>query len=169
MEQVKTGRLLRPLGVGLGVTVLLGMGFVLGRLSALPEQGGVVEAQRAVKLQPVQFDQQQPLLPAPDPRELIPLQPGPGQGPGAGPSQPQEGQGQECPILIYQDGQLFRFDQPGQPMPGPGGPQPGPGMPGGSPELIPLDPSTPSLPIPPSPPAPAPVPPPQESSPDRTI
>lgn len=163
MEQTKIGRWLRPLGSGLAVMVLLGMGFVLGRLSALPEGGGVLQAQHGVKLQPVQFDQQQQLLPAPDPRELIPLQPGPGQ------PQPGQGQGEECPILIYQDGQLFRFDQPGQPMPGPGGPLPGPGMPGGSPELIPLDPNTPSLPSPSPQPAPLPAPTPPDSNPDQTI
>ncbi|GAO75023.1 hypothetical protein [Meiothermus ruber] len=97
----------------------------------------------------------------PDPRELIPLQPGPG------PGQPQPGQepAAECPILIYQDGQLYRFDLPGQPMPGPGGPQPGPGMPGGSPELIPLEPNTPSLPSPP----PQPTPTPPDSNPDQSI
>jgi hypothetical protein len=62
-----------------------------------------------------------------DPREMIPL-PGPGQGFGL---QPGQGEG-ECPILLYQDGQLFQF------MPG----QPGiPGMPGqGNQELIPLQP-----------------------------
>lgn len=159
------GRLLKPLGMGLVVMVLLGMGFVAGRLSAQPKQGGGLHVQHGVKLQTIQFDQQQQLLPAPDPRELIPLQPGPGQGPG----QTQPGQGEECPILIYQDGQLFRFDLPGQQMPGPSGPQPGPGMPGGSPELIPLDPSTPSLPSPPSSPMPAPIPAPPESNPDQTI
>ena len=148
------GWLLKPLGVGLVVMVLLGMGFVAGRLSAQPKQGGALQVQHGVKLQTIQFDQQQQLLPAPDPRELIPLQPGPGQ--------PQPGQGEECPILIYQDGQLFRFDLPGQQMPGPG-------MPGGSPELIPLDPSTPSLPSPPSSPMPAPIPAPPDSNPDQTI
>lgn len=167
MERAKNGGWLRPLGFGLAVMGLLGMGFVLGRLSVLPDSGGVLRAQGAVRLQPVQFDQQQQLLPAPDPRELIPLQPGPGQGPGQ--PQPGQGQGEECPLLIYQDGQLFRFDLPGQPLPGPGGPMPGPGMPGGSPELIPLDPNAPSLPGPPSQPAPAPAPTPPDSNPDQSI
>lgn len=157
------GRLLKPLGLGLAVMVLLGTGFVAGRLSVQPQQGEVFQAQRGARLQAVQFDQQQQLLPAPDPRELIPLQPGPGQ------PQPGQGQGEECPILIYQDGQLFRFELPGQQMPGPGGPLPGPGMPGGSPELIPLEPGTPSLPSPPSSPQPAPAPTPPDSNPDQTI
>jgi hypothetical protein len=71
----------------------------------------------------------------PDARELIPI-PGQGQGqqPGQGQGQ-QPGQG-ECPIFIYQDGQLFMMPQPGQ-QPGQGF-GPGPGVPGGSPELIPL-------------------------------
>jgi hypothetical protein len=119
-------------GRPLGFALLLGLAFGLGRWSApseslasQPSWGRVVR---------VQFDPQQTPRSAPDARELIPLFPGPGQGPGAGP--PQEGQ--ECPLLIYQDGQLYRFELPGQPMPG--GPLPGPGMPGGSPELIPLEP-----------------------------
>jgi len=158
-------RWFRPLGLGLSAALLLGLGFLLGRWSVPPEGMGGVQAQPGGRLQPVQFDRQQPLLPAPDPRELIPLQPGPGQGPGQ--PQPSPGQGQECPILIYQDGQLYRFELPRQPMPGPGGPMPGPGMPGGSPELIPLDPNTPSLPSPPSQPSPAPAPP--DTNPDQTI
>ncbi|MCS7068085.1 MAG: hypothetical protein RMK51_10410 [Meiothermus sp.] len=165
MAQVSMGRLLKPLRLGLVTMALLGMGFVAGRLSAQPGPGGSLEARQGVRLQPVQFDRQQ-LLPAPDPRELIPLQPGPGQGPG----QPQPGQGQEeCPILIYQDGQLYRFDLPGPQMPGPGGLQPGPGLPGGSPELIPLEPGTPSLPGPPSSPTPSPAPTPPEANPDQSI
>lgn len=165
MGQNGMGSLLKPLGLGLAAIILLGTGFVVGRISTHPAYGGAFQAQRGVRLQAVQYDPQQQLLPTPDPRELIPLQPGPGQGPG----QPQPGQGEECPILIYQDGQLFRFELPGQPIPGPGGPQPGPGMPGGSPELIPLDPSTPSLPSPPSLPMPAPAPIPPESNPDQSI
>ncbi len=160
------GGWLRPLAWSLAAAMLLGLGFLLGRLSVPPGGTDFRQAQQGIKLQPVQFDQQQ-LLPAPDPRELIPLQPGPGQGPGQ--PQPGQGQGEECPILIYQDGQLFRFDLPGQPMPGPGGPLPGPGMPGGSPELIPLDPNTPSLPGPPSQPTPAPAPTPPDNNPDQTI
>ncbi|WP_297860529.1 hypothetical protein [Meiothermus sp.] len=162
MEQVRLGSLLKPLGLGLATMALLGTGFVAGRLSAQPQPGEASQTQRGVRFQAVQFDQQQ-LLPAPDPRELIPLQPGPGQ------PQPGQGQGEECPILIYQDGQLFRFDLPGQQMPGPGGSMPGPGRPGGSPELIPLDPSTPYIPSPPTPPMPAPAPTPPESNPDQSI
>lgn len=77
-----------------------------------------------------------------DPRELIPL-PGPGQQPG---QQPGPGQTGECPLFLYQDGQLFRFDAPG----GQPGGQPGQG--GGSPELFPLQPVPPPgqpLPVPP--------------------
>ncbi|MCS7058212.1 MAG: hypothetical protein NZ849_07425 [Meiothermus sp.] len=124
----------------LGFVLLLGLAFGLGRWSA-PSEGLNPQpfGGQAVR---VQFDPQQPLQAAPDARELIPLLPGPGQGPGTG--SPQEGQ--ECPLLIYQDGQLYRFELPGQPMPG--GPLPGPGMPEGSPELIPLEPQAPQ----PSPP-----------------
>ncbi len=134
--------------MSLALLAALGVGFGLGRLSLPP--GGMLEANPSPTFHPVQFDPQPPLAPAPDARELIPLQPGPGQ------PQPGQGQGEECPILIYQDGQLFRFD-----LPAPGGPLPGPGMPGGSPELIPLD------PLNPSPPRPAPEPP--QTSPDRNI
>jgi hypothetical protein len=83
----------------------------------------------------------------PDARELIPI-PGQGQGqqPGQGQGQ-QPGQG-ECPIFIYQDGQLFMMPQPGQ-QPGQGF-GPGPGVPGGSPELIPL-PGMPGQPAPQTP------------------
>jgi hypothetical protein len=143
MEQLRPGWLLKPLAVTLLALVLFGMGYWLGLRSALVQVVAGTGPQ-AGPLRWVQFDPQQQLQPAPDPRELIPLQPGPGQGRG-------QGQAEECPLLIYQDGQLFRFELP-QPMPGPGGPQPGPGMPGGSPELIPLDPSVPSLPAPPAPP-----------------
>jgi hypothetical protein len=69
-----------------------------------------------------------------DPRELLPL-PGPGRQPGQQPV-PGEGQTGECPLFLYQDGQLFRFDAPGGQPNG----QPGPG---GSPELFPLQPVPP--------------------------
>jgi hypothetical protein len=132
MEQLRLGWLLKPLAVILLALVLFGMGYWLGLRSARVQ---VVAGTGPLRW--VQFDPQQQLQPAPDPRELIPLQPGPG-----------EGQPEECPLLIYQDGQLFRFELP-KPVPGPGGPQPGPGIPEGSPELIPLDPSVPLLPAPP--------------------
>ena len=87
-----------------------------------------------------------------DPRELIPLGPN-GQQPGQG-QQPQPGQGQtpaDCPVQIYQDGQLFTFPRPGQ-QPGQGqGNQPG--QSGGAQELIPLNPSTPSSPSTPNTPS----------------
>ncbi len=91
-----------------------------------------------------------------DPRELIPLNPN-GQQPGQG-QQPQPGQGQapaDCPVQIYQDGQLFTFPRPGQQP----GQQPGQGQgnqsgqPGGAQELIPLNPGTPSSPGTPSAPS----------------
>lgn len=72
-----------------------------------------------------------------DPRELIPLVPGPGEGPGQtpqpgspqpGPQQPGQAPGEgECTVLLHRDGQFYRL-QPGQP--GPGQPQPGQGQPG---------------------------------------
>ncbi|RDI95508.1 hypothetical protein DV704_06395 [Meiothermus sp. QL-1] len=120
-----------PVGLSL---LLLSVGFALGRWMA-PSAAPQASWTR------VQFDPQQPLPPTPDARELIPL-PGPG-GPGAGP--PQEGE--ECPLLIYQDGQLYRFELPG------------PGPFGDPPELIPLDPRTP--------PPPSPLPP--ERGPDSSI
>jgi hypothetical protein len=87
-----------------------------------------------------------------DPRELIPLGPN-GQQPGQG-QQPQPGQGQapaDCPVQIYQDGQLFTFPRPGQ-QPGQGqGNQPN--QPGGAQELIPLNPSAPSSPSTPNTPS----------------
>lgn len=164
MVQLRLDRLLKPAAMTVLVLTTFGAGYLAGLRSGSNTQV-VGPAGYAGQLRLVQFDQQQQATPAPDPRELIPLQPGPGQGPGQGPAQPQPGQGQgeECPILIYQDGQLYRFDLPGQPMPGPGGPLPGPGMPGGSPELIPLDPSTPSPPSPPSQPTPP------DSNPDQSI
>ena len=113
--------------------------FTAGRLSApqpQPLAANIGESATAAplqlrppQLQPVQL---QPAQPAPDdPRELLPL-PGPGQQPVPG-----EGQTGECPLFLYQDGQLFRFDAPG----GQPGGRPGPG--GGSPELFPLQPVPP--------------------------
>lgn len=124
---------------------LAAAGFAAGRLSA-PETSqaraapGMVFTQNAAPAQP---QQQAP----DDPRELIPLTPGPGQGPGQQPGQ-QPGQGQqpaECPVQIYQDGRLYTFPQPGGQQPGqqPGqGPGPGPGT-GQPQELIPLNPGAP--------------------------
>lgn len=114
--------------------VMFAAGYWVGSRSA-PDALQVGALQQVGQLRLAQFDQQQPLQSLPDPRELLPLQPG-------------QTQGEECPLLIYQDGQLFRFDLPGQPLPGPGG----------SPELIPLD---------PSPPLPAPTPP--DRNPDQRI
>ncbi|MFC6919118.1 hypothetical protein [Meiothermus taiwanensis] len=167
MEQLRLDWLRTPAAMALLVLMAFGAGYWAGLRLVSGIQGSVGPKQHTGQLELVQFDRQQQPTPAPDPRELIPLQPGPGQGPG----QPQPGQepGAECPILIYQDGQLFRFDLPGQPLPGPGGPMPGPGMPGGSPELIPLEPNAPSLPGPPSQPTPAPAPTPPNSNPGQNI
>ncbi len=77
-----------------------------------------------------------------DSRELIPL-PGPGVGPDMQPGE------EECPVYLYQDGQLYRL-MPGQPD----GQAPGRG---GSRELFPLEPlprTPPSPPEEPSPPRP---------------
>ncbi|GIW28020.1 MAG: hypothetical protein KatS3mg070_1383 [Meiothermus sp.] len=167
MEQLRLNWLRKPAVMALLVLATFGAGYWAGLRSVSGIQGSVGSGQHTGQFELVQFDQQQQPTPAPDPRELIPLQPGPGQGPGQ--PQPGQGQGEECPLLIYQDGQLFRFDLPGQPLPGPGGPLPGPGMPGGSPELIPLDPNAPALPSPPSQPTPAPAPTPPDSNPDQSI
>jgi hypothetical protein len=137
-----------------GVGLLLA-GFFAGRLSQGPGVPGV-GAFATGAARPVQF--QFPQTP-PDQgaQELIPL-PGPGRGnqPGQG-MQPQPGQGQqpqECPVFIYQDGRLYQLPRPGQEQqPGPGmGPLPG--QPGGSPELIPLEPTIPAPAIPTTPPEP---------------
>ena len=124
MEQHRLAWLLKPLTGTLLALVLFGMGYWLGLRTALMQVLAGTEPQ-AGPLRWVQFDPQQQLQPAPDPRELIPLQPG---------------QAEECPLLIYQDGQLFRLELPGQL---------GPGLPGESPELIPLDPILPTQPAPP--------------------
>lgn len=132
--------------VGLAVFAfsLLATGFWLGRSTA--PQTRILELRAATQMQLVQ-NQAQPRQQAPnDPRELIPLNPNQGQGrqPGQG-QQPQPGQAPEdCPVMIYQDGQLFTFPRPGQ-QPGQGqGNQPG--QPGGAQELFPLNPNAPSAP-----------------------
>lgn len=108
-------------------------GFAAGRLSAPPALDATPP--RAAALIQIQ-DGSDPT----DPRELIPF-PGtvPGQGPGQG-VQPGDGQ---CPLYLYQDGELYRFDLPGTP----GGIFPGGD---GSPELIPIQPA-PRIPLPPGP------------------
>lgn len=121
-----------------GALALALAAFAAGRLSAAPPPatgiaGGAANA--APHLPPGMLPVQN--SPAPDdPRELIPL-PGPGQQPVPG-----EGQAGECPLFLFQDGQLFRFDNPG----GVPGGQPGGG---GSPELFPLQPAPqPGQPLP---------------------
>lgn len=131
------------LGIGLMMA-----GFVMGRLSAASLPLQQTASPPALFALPVQSPG--------DPREMIPL-PGPGNQPGQQPGQGQE----ECPVLIYQDGQLYSFPRPGQ-QPGPGF-GPGPGFPGGDPELIPLQPGLPN-PTLPTPTEPAPTPPPQNPS-----
>jgi len=122
----RTGfRYLKIFGLSLVGLSLFAMGYVLGGQNSIPVvEDGLPTSEVAsylVQLQPS------------DPRELLPL-PGQGEdgGQGAAPG--------ECPVYLYQDGQLFQLP-PGQPLPG----QPTPG--GGSPELIPLDPA-PGSPLP---------------------
>lgn len=142
-----------------GLSVLLtlgalGVGFVAGRAS-LPAGGeGAARAVNPALARPLTVT-----LPG-DPRELIPLVPGPGEGPGQTPQpgeppgtrpgpQPPPGQAPgegECTVLLHRDGQFYRL-QPGQPQPGQGQPgPPGPGQRGGgqpgadSDELFPLEP-----------------------------
>lgn len=124
-----------------GVASLLLLGFLLGRLSVAPSLVvwlGPDEKLRhdaASEMPPPQTAFLiQATQPENDPRELLPLPGNPGQdGQGGG-----EG---ECPIYLYQDGQLFQF-APGQPgFPGDGGDQ----------ELFPLTP--PAAPRTPSPPS----------------
>jgi hypothetical protein len=137
---------MKYLGFFAAACALLGAGFVMGRVS-VPQASFEARGQK-IPIQLVQNAAPQTPPQAPnDPRELIPLGPN-GQQPGQGQGQqPQPGQGQapeDCPVQIYQDGQLFTFPRPGQ-QPGQGqGNQPG--QPGGAQELIPLNPSTPSTP-----------------------
>ncbi len=123
------------------VLAALGVGFALGRAGVSAGTGAQVVSAQALPTPTFQRVQA-------DPRELVPLGPGPGEGPGEQPGQqpgqgqqPQPGQQQgECTVLMMQDGQLYQV-QPGQ-QPGqqPGaGDGPGNGRPGGD-ELIPLQP-----------------------------
>lgn len=130
---------MKALFLGL-VLAALGVGFALGR-AGMPSGNGA-QAAPVATFQRVQAD----------PRELLPLAPGPGDGPGQQQGQ-QSGQGQPpqqggCTVLMMQDGQLYQL-QPGQ-QPGqrPGsGDGPGNGTPGGD-ELIPLQPFNGPSPIP---------------------
>lgn len=145
---------MKVLTVGL-VLGALGLGFGAGRLSA--PAAPVVEAVAGSGLRPLPVQAQLPN----DPREVIPLVPGPGDEPGQGqpgqqpgPQQPGQDQGQEQCVLVFKDGQMYRL-QPGQPGPGqqPGQPQPGGegrgNQPGGDNELFPLEPfDSPSTPSP---------------------
>ena len=135
---------LKPAGLVMAGAALALAGFFAGRLSQGSSPYAAVPAGVA---RPVQFQLPPQGPPDQGAQELIPL-PGPGQG-----QQPQQqpGQGQqpqECPIFIYQDGRLYQLPRPGQQpqqqqQPGPGN-GPFPGQPGGSPELIPLDPTLPA-------------------------
>jgi hypothetical protein len=154
VSQVKRyNRKMKTLGLAVLAVGFLAAGFWLGRSTApQPALQASLESRGAVGR--LQLVQNQPAPQAPnDPRELIPLNPnGQGQQPGQGQGQqPQPGQGQapeDCPIMIYQDGQLFTFPRPGQEP----GQQPGqgqgnqPGQPGGAQELLPLNPNAPSTP-----------------------
>lgn len=128
------------------------VGFVAGRSSA-PASAGIAPAPlvRAIPVQSIQGQAQN------DPRELIPLVPGPGNGPGQGqrpgPQPPGQAPGQgECTVLMFRDGQMYRL-QPGVPLPSQ---QPEQGQPGGDGELFPLQPFNPSAPQPEQPAAPEP-------------
>lgn len=110
----------------------LAVGFVAGRQSAPAPATGAHTSSAFLRPIPVQATQ------APDdPRELIPLVPGPNSGPEQGqrpgPQQPGQAPGQgECNVLMFKDGQMYRLQPGTQP--------PGNGQPGGDNELIPLQP-----------------------------
>lgn len=113
---------LRPLGLSAAGLGLLAAGFFVGRSSApvaLPLAPQTVAQSYAESHSISALVQSTPN----DPRELIPL-----------PGRPGEGQpgGEECPIYLFQDGELFELPPGSQP----GGTEPG----GGSPELFPLRP-----------------------------
>ena len=144
---------LRVRSEGLVVALVL-ISFIGGRLSVISEKNQPSTVTTSV----AKFSNPSNLIvqnsqPSDDPRELIPI-PGPGTQPGFGPgAQPGDGtQPGECPMLLYQDGQLYQL-LPGQggllPVPG----QPGGGLPGEGPELFPLEPA-PRLPLPRTPPGP---------------
>ncbi|WP_019586780.1 hypothetical protein [Deinococcus apachensis] len=124
----------------------LAVGFVAGRQSAPAPTGSAPTPAALLRPIPVQSVQGQ----APDdPRELIPLVPGPNngteQGQSPGPQQPGQAPGQgECNVLMFKDGQMYRL-QPGVPLPGQ---EPGQGQPGGDNELLPLQPFNQPLPQP---------------------
>ena len=142
---------MKSLGFLAAAVALLGAGFWLGRVSA--PLNTLAEARASLPNVQLVQNAQRPQQAPNDPRELIPLNPNQGQQPGQG-QRPQPGQGQapqNCPVQIYQDGQLFTFPRPGQQL-GQGGQQPG--QPGGAQELIPLNPSAPSSPSFPSQPTP---------------
>jgi hypothetical protein len=144
---------MKSLGLLAAAFALLGAGFFLGRVSVPSTTLEAREPKSSYAVVVVQNAAPKAAQPAPnDPRELIPLGPN-GQQPGQG-QQPQPGQGQapaDCPVQIYQDGQLFTFPRPGQ-QPGQGqGNQPN--QPGGAQELIPLNPNTPSSPSTPNTPS----------------
>ncbi len=152
---------------------LVTVGFAVGRISApnLSQAVNQNALEPTAQIMPLTLTQTQtpnggtstPPQAENDPRELIPLGPQPGQGQGG--AQPQPGPGQapeECPVMIYQDGQLFTFPRPGQQP----GQQPGPGQgrgsqPGQGQELIPLNPGapggTPARPGSPTPSVPTPT------------
>ncbi len=138
---------MKPLAFFAAACTLLGAGFILGRGTA-PNTVSETRATPVFSLQLAQNTAPKPAPQAPnDPRELIPLNPNGQQGQGQG-QQPQPGQGQapqDCPVQIYQDGQLYTFPRPGQ-QPGQGngqGQQPGQG---GGQELFPLNPNAPTTP-----------------------
>jgi hypothetical protein len=124
-------------------------GFAAGRLSAGTGPGPVLAQAAPWSAATVSIGAVLPVQasPAPgDPRELVPLLPGPGDGPFPGLT-PEEAA--ECLLFMGPDGELYRLDVPAPGEgPGPGGPQ----------ELIPLQPlrpqPSPLTPQPPQPPQP---------------
>ncbi len=130
----------------------LAVGFVAGRSSTpVPITSAPTPLMRSIPVQSI------PGQAPDDPRELIPLVPGPGDGPGQGqrpgPQPPGQAPGQgECNVLLFRDGQMYRL-QPGVPPPGQ---EPGQGQPGGDGELFPLQPIDSPFPQPDQPAAPEP-------------
>ena len=97
-----------PVVLALGA---LGLGFALGR-AGVP--GATVPGAAPVWRSIVDQAHDDPVPVDPlnsDPREVIPLTPGPGQQPGTGPQQPGQAPGQgECTVLMFKDGQFYRME-----------------------------------------------------------
>jgi len=146
-------------GLLVGLSLALGVGFLAGRASVPAPAPVAAAVAAAVPTAAAAPGVTRPLTAGlqNDPRELIPLVPGPGEGPGqtppgsSGPQRPGQAPGEgECTVLMFRDGQFYQLQPgvppPGQPQPGPG--EQGDGQPGGDQELFPLEPfeAPPSLP-----------------------